>query len=182
MSGFGTFILAIFTFIGIWIFFADPLGKFASWAKGKTKAELEAIGEELKGEEILKHGCLGTGLVAFSLLLSFLIEPIYVFTAITGDIGRREFAYVALFILVAHWVHTYWSFKKSWKAQKAAKGVAVITESGEQVTGSIVDDPNRILIEGNPYSLRRWVTRIFWAIPEFYLVYLLLVSMKIITG
>lgn len=182
MGGIGTFFLLIIAVLAIVVFVKDPFGRLALWMRGKTQSELTETIEAMDGQQFLKAGCWGAGSLVFSLFLAFFFEPIYILTAITGEIGRKEVAYVALIIVIAYWVNFFRGLSKGIAKAEEQKQIAVITESGETVSGNIVEDPNKVMYEDNPYGIKRWIFRLFWGIPEFYMVYLLLVSMRLIAG
>ncbi len=174
----GTFLLALFAFVGTIMVIFDPSPKLFKWIQGKKDSELkEEIELALDSDRSLvwRKGC---GLVSFlvvNLSYAFVIEPLYVLSALSAKVGNQPIAYVTLLIIGISWVRLVRNFTKKEKKQG---NVLVITSEGKKVEGAIieVDKENQL---GNPVWFH--TRRFFFALPEVYLWYLLLVAIHVVS-
>ncbi len=176
MSGFAAFLLAVFALLGLAVFFFTPLRSFEDWAKGKTQTQMT---DEIKdridkatGGEIAVEGFRWGCFILANLLLTYIVHPIYILSAITGNVGNQYFAYTAGFVVAVSWLQVVRGVAKA----STKKGVAIKTDDGRTVTGELViDEPYK-----GEFLLKRVVRRAFFALPIAYTAYLFLFAINLV--
>lgn len=195
MGTFGTFLLMVFAFSATVVFFVNPLKKLAKVFEGKRGSDLEAAVqkwqqklEESEDKEAVsmlvdaafKIGCYTISIIsllAFSLVITFVVEPVYIVIALTKGIGHPIAAYVVGLITLASWV-TWISLPFKMAAAVRGKKTTITTAEGVAVTGTVVDEKD----EPIDFSISLWQKLLRWVffLPDIYLWYILLISLDIL--
>jgi hypothetical protein len=181
VSTFGAFFLAVAAFIGTVLFFTNPLGKIASWMRGKKKSEVNA---EIKSwfenrepsEVVTKAGGFAL-FILLDILLSYLVEPVAVIFALVNKIGFQPLAVAMLVVIAIAWVRGVQSAMTLISQRSVQKKRTVVTEGGEQVEGTLVEDDEKIKIH---HPLISSVFHFFFTLPTFYLWYLFLIAIGVL--
>lgn len=167
-----TFLLVVAALVGTLMLVLNPFRHLLKKMDGRKGSELQAEVKEYidkaSGEEILKNGCKWGCFVTLSLLFTFVIEPIAVLSAISGQTGNQPLAYVMLAIIAVDWIRFIRTVFFSKNANQGTEGT-IVTTDGTEVQGTVVNLDKEIHL-GNPVVLT--ARTLVSALPTLYLWYL----------
>lgn len=213
-SPFSIFILLASILIGLSCTIFNPLNKVSAYMRGKTGKQLgEAFDKAVyvyedgvkvmddddtpkinwsnivsKGSSCCLSGCCFLGiLLPLDYLVTYVVEPIFILTAITKGIGNVYLAYAMLviilisaFLAIRGLVLGAKEISKATKAEKAPEPKFANDE--ERIAYKVRQDmekeqeEKKVSLTNSQYFLDI-LRRIFFALPDLYLIYLVVLAL-----
>jgi hypothetical protein len=179
------FLLAVAAIVGTLMVILNPIRRVAIQFDGKPLSAIEAAANDYtektpKGQQlsdVTKWGCF----IFLALVFNWIIEPVFVLSALSGQIGNQTIAYGVLAVVGTKWMSSIYSiFFKKKKTEKAQAGLmTVVTADGRPVEGTLVGVDEEIRL-GNPIVRNAKIA--FFALPTLYLWYLFAVSIHVVAA
>lgn len=177
MGPFSTVFLAGTAFLATMMVIFNPLRGLVKSLEGMRPSDIEeAVKKSTLDQWVggcFKYGCF----LGLTVLVSFILEPIFVIVGVVSKVGDPLFGWVAL-LLVGY---TYFQVVRSFTTpvKKPSDGpttAAVVTSTGEKVEGVVIN-------EDKPLPKFNWgvafVKTVINFIPVLYLWYIFLINIGI---
>lgn len=174
MGTIGTFALGVTAFLATLATLFNPMYGALKALEGKRMSDFEQMIKNATADQWVS-GCLRYGcFFVLALLLTFVLEPLFVVGALANKIGNPLLGYAALTIVGLGWFDAVRTWRNN-KPKKSSVG-AVVTPSGERVEGKVEIDEE--IPRANWPKL--YFRRVLFALPVLYLWYVFFVSIGVL--